>query len=141
MPTLLLRTSAPAPYFHSIFLIFQNSPPLWRWLKFSPPPFKKRGPNYVGVYFPFSSLFIGERRVWKLFEDSPWMSRFVSYLYFSRAILHNKLKIWEMQAHQNESSSPKYFMLIHLWFYFVIFFFCGNLKFWLSVFCQTNLMK
>ena len=32
-------------------------------------------PNYVGVCFPFSSLFIGERRVWKLFEDSPWMSR------------------------------------------------------------------
>ena len=34
-------------------------------------------PNYVGVYFPFSSMFIGEERVWKLFEVSPWMSQWV----------------------------------------------------------------
>ena len=47
-----------------------------------------------------------------------------------------------MQAHQKEGSPQKYYILIHWWLYFLMFFFsCGNLKFWLSVFCQTNLMK
>ena len=70
------------------------------------------------------------------------MSWWVICIYFSRTILHNKLKIGEMQAHQSKSSPQKYFMLLHLSFYFLMFFFwCGNLKFWLSAFCQTNLMK
>ena len=69
------------------------------------------------------------------------MSWWVICIYFSRTILHNKLKIWNKQPRQNKSSPQKYFMLIHLWFYFLIFFWCGNLKFWLSAFCQTNLMK
>ena len=39
-------------------------------------PFKKKeaGPKNVGVCVLFSSLFIEEGRVWKSFEDSPWMS-------------------------------------------------------------------
>ena len=51
------RRSAPAPYFHPLFLLFQSTPFL-----------KGEGggvvgdPNYVGVYFPFSGLFIGEGR-------------------------------------------------------------------------------
>ena len=45
----------------------------------------------------------------------------MSYLYFSRIILHNKLKIWEMKAHQNESSPQKYFMLIHMVLFSYIF--------------------
>ena len=56
----------------------------------------------------------------------------MSYLYFSRTTLQNKLQIWDMQAHQNKSSPQKYFMFINLWVYFlIIFFWCGNLKFWL----------
>ena len=59
----------------------------------------------------------------------------------SRKILHKKLQIWETQAHQNESYLQKYFMFIHFWFYFLIFlFWWGDLKFWISIFHQTNLI-
>ena len=57
----------------------------------------------------------------------------------SRKILHNKLQIWETQAHRNESFPQKFSMFIHFWFYFLIFLFgWGDLKFWISIFCQTN---
>ena len=53
-----IRRSASAPYFHLLFKIF-HSPP-------RPGEVIKNGegdPNYVAVYFPFSSLFIGDGRV------------------------------------------------------------------------------
>ena len=59
------------------------------------------------------------------------MSWWVICIYFSRTILHNKLKVWEMQPHQNKSSPEKYFMLIHLWFYFLIF---------LPLMCQSKVL-
>ena len=71
-----------------------------------------------------------------------------SYLYLWRTVLHNKLQIWEIKAHQSERLPQKYLIFIfhvlfkYFMFYFLIFFFwCGNSKFRLSVFRQTNLMK
>ena len=147
MPAPLLRRSAPARYFHPIFLIFQSPPSLAEVINISSPPtppphphLKKGGSKLCRYIFSFLKSVYRRRRSMKVIWGQP-LNVSISYLYFSRTILHNKLKIWEMQAHQSENSPEKYFMLIHLWFYFLIFFFCGNLKICLSIFRQTNLMK
>ena len=83
--------------------------------------------NYVGVYFPFSSLFIGEGRVWKMFEDSPWVSRWVICTfqgqYYTINWKHERRKHTKTKAHHKN---------ISCWFIcgFIFLYFSSEMAIW-----------